>query len=280
MNSVRKSALQSTALHGTPFKATLLALSLLGGAAHAQITFYENEGFRGRAFTADRAVADFSSQGFNDRASSVVVQSGRWEVCENSRYGGACVTLRPGSYASLGGMGLNDALSSTRPAGQRRAGYEQAPDAPPPQREPDYAWRRRPGEAVYTVPVSWVREVQGTPNERCWIERQPAGPGSDINPGRALLGAVLGGVIGHQIGGGTGRDLATAGGAVAGAVIGGKSGGGEGGMQDVRRCDQPTASTPAYWSVGYDFRGVQHQVQMASAPGRTITVNAAGEPRQ
>ena len=265
-------------------KATLLsvALTLLSTAARAQITFYEDEGFRGRAFTATRAVADFSRLGFNDRASSVVVQSGRWEVCENSQYGGACVTLRQGSYANLGDMGLNDALSSTRPASGRRGANERAPDAPDPQGEPDYAWRRRPGEAVYSVPVSWVHEVMGAASQRCWIERQPGEARSDVNPGRALLGAVLGGVIGHQIGGGTGRDLATAGGAVAGAVIGARSGGNSdgGGTQDVRRCEQNPGSAPAYWEVGYSFRGVQHQVQLASAPGASISVNASGEPRQ
>jgi uncharacterized protein YcfJ len=275
--------------HKTPLGAALalIGLAALGSlptAAHAQITFYEDEGFRGRAFTANRAVSDFTRLGFNDRASSVVVQGGRWEVCENSQHGGACVTLRPGSYASLGNMGLNDALSSTRPAGQRRASNEMAPDAPPPMAEPDYAWRRRPSEAVYKVPVSWVHEVMGPPNERCWVERQATAPRDEINPGRALLGAVLGGVIGHQIGGGTGRDLATAGGAVAGAVIGANSGRGEGGNrnegQDVRRCDRSPGTEPAYWDVGYTFRGVDHQVQLANPPGPSITVNGQGEPRQ
>ena len=54
---------------------------LLATQAVAQITFYEHDGFRGRAFTADRQIGNFANNGFNDRASSVVVDRGRWQVC-------------------------------------------------------------------------------------------------------------------------------------------------------------------------------------------------------
>ena len=254
-----------------------LAAGLLTCSAGAQITFYQDDGFRGPAFTANKPVRDFRSLGFNDRASSVVVQSGRWEVCENTNFGGECVVLRPGSYTSLGAMGLNDQLSSVRPSNARRAN---APDAPEPMREPDYAWRRRPNEDVFNAPVTAVHAVMGAPQERCWVEREQVRGGDQPNVGRALLGAVLGGVIGHQIGGGTGKDLATAGGAVAGGVLGARSGGNEDTTRDVRRCASTPNSAPAYWDVSYSFRGTPHQVQMASAPGATITVNRNGEPRQ
>jgi uncharacterized protein YcfJ len=255
------------------------AAALLTCSAWAQITFYENDGFRGRAFTTSRQVRNFGSAGFNDRASSVVVEKGRWDVCENSNFGGSCVVLRPGSYASLGGMGLNDRLSSARPSDLRRTS---APEAPEPQRDPDYAWRRRANEPVFSAPVTSVRAVMGAANERCWVEREQVSSGNEQNAGRALLGAVLGGVIGHQIGGGTGKDLATVGGAVAGGVIGARSGNGgnEDSTRDVRRCAITPNAAPAYWDVSYTFRGVQHQVQMASAPGTSISVNRNGEPRQ
>lgn len=97
--------------------ATLLAAAT---AASAQVTFFEHDGFRGRSFTTDRPVGDFSRFGFNDRASSVIVRSGRWELCDDARFGGRCVVLRPGRYRSLGSMGLNDRVSSVRPAGRRR----------------------------------------------------------------------------------------------------------------------------------------------------------------
>jgi hypothetical protein len=57
----------------------LIALSV-STLASAQITFYENEDFRGRSFAASSWVNDFNRYGFNDRASSAIVTSGRWEV--------------------------------------------------------------------------------------------------------------------------------------------------------------------------------------------------------
>src|SRR4051812_42535974 len=71
----------------------LLAISglVLAGHAAAQITFYEGEGFRGRAFTTNDRVGNMDRSGFNDRASSIVVDRGRWEVCEHPRFEGRCV---------------------------------------------------------------------------------------------------------------------------------------------------------------------------------------------
>lgn len=102
----------------------------------AQITFYEHEGFRGRAFTTEKQVGNFTQQGFNDRASSVVVDRGRWEVCTDARFQGKCVVLRQGSYDSLDGLGMNDQISSVRPANQQ-AHYEN--EAPAPLATPNYA---------------------------------------------------------------------------------------------------------------------------------------------
>lgn len=91
----------------------------LGGAAFAtqaiaQATFYENEDFRGRSFTTEQQIDYLGRYGFNDSASSVVVTGNRWEVCEDARFGGRCVVLRPGRYPSLSSMGLNDRVSSVR----------------------------------------------------------------------------------------------------------------------------------------------------------------------
>lgn len=251
-----------------------LLASAAAASASAQITFYEGEGFRGQAFTTTEAVRNFKQVGFNDRASSVVVDSGRWEVCVDSEFRGNCVLLRQGSYTSLKGMGLDDALSSARPSTSQRVGLAEAPDPLP---QPDYAWRRRANENVFEAPISNSRAVVGAPTERCWIEREQVR--SEPSVGRGVLGAVLGGVIGHQVGGGTGRDIATVGGAVAGAAIGANSGR-ERSEQDVRRCTTTPSDKVSYWDVTYDFRGVEHHAQMSQQPGRTIRVNAAGEPRQ
>ena len=252
------------------------AAVVVAGHTMAQITFYEGEGFHGRAFTSSRAVENFDRVGFNDRASSVVVDRGRWEVCDNAGFGGRCAVLRQGSYNSLSSMGLNDRVSSVRPVSARGA---QIVEAPPPMPKPDYSWRQRPNERVYEVPVTSVRAVMGAPEQRCWVEREQVQQ-DQPSAGRGILGAVIGGVIGHQIGGGTGKDIATVGGALAGAAIGANSGRG-GSDREVRRCENIVSNAPpAYWDVSYDYRGTQHHVQMSAPPGRTIFVNGNGEPRQ
>jgi uncharacterized protein YcfJ len=250
----------------------------LAGPALAEITFYEGEGFRGRAFTTDHQVPNLQDQGFNDRASSVVVGSGRWEVCVDSRFHGRCVLLRQGSYDSLRGLGLNDRISSVRQVDRHYAKAEEAPD---PMPEPNYPYRRRPYEPVFQAPVNSVHAVMGPPEQRCWVEREQVQGSNQPNVGGAVLGALIGGVLGHQVGGGRGNSLATAGGAVAGAAIGARAGDGGGPeTRDVRRCEAVAGGPPAYWDVGYNFRGVEHRVQMSAAPGPTVAVNEAGEPRQ
>ena len=257
------------------------AAILVTGQAMAQITFYEGEGFRGRAFTSSRPVNNFDRVGFNDRASSVVVDRGRWQVCDDAGFSGHCVVLRQGSYSSLSGMGLNDRVSSMRPLSGRGDRGGDYVEAPPPMPAPDYAWRQRPNERVFEVPVKFARAVTGPPEQRCWVEREQVQQQDQPNVGRGLLGAVIGGVIGHQIGGGTGKDIATIGGAVAGGAIGANSGRGGSNDRDVQRCaNTGNSGPPAYWDVSYDYRGVEHHVQMSAQPGRTIFVNGNGEPRQ
>ena len=90
------------------------------GPAH--ITLYGRENFQGRTFTADRPIGSLERADFDDRASSAVVTGGAWEVCEENRFGGRCVTLRPGRYPSLAAMGMDNNVSSLRLAGS----------APPP----------------------------------------------------------------------------------------------------------------------------------------------------
>jgi uncharacterized protein YcfJ len=147
-------------------------------------------------------------------------------------------------------------------------------------------YRRRDNESLYEADITSVRAVMGEPEQRCWIERETVAPQRQApNVPGAIIGGVLGGILGHQVGGGTGKDIATAGGAVAGAFIGSNVGtdryGNAVATRDVERCTtQPAGREPAYWDVSYRFRGITHHAQMASAPvGRTITVNADGEPR-
>src|SRR6185312_1697055 len=186
--------------------------------ATAQVTFYEGEGFQGRSFTTQKQVGNLERFGFNDRASSVVVARDRWEVCEDARFRGNCVVLRPGRYPSLAAMGLGDRVSSLRMV-SRSARIDENRYAPAPVAVPDY--RRRNHERVYEANVTSVHAVVGTPEQRCWIEHdQVSQERSGASVPGAIAGAVIGGILGHQVGGGRGQDVATVGGAVAGGAIG------------------------------------------------------------
>lgn len=109
--------------------ALVVAGLAIAAQATAQVTFYERQGFEGQSFTTERRVQNFARYGFNDRSSSVEVLRDRWEVCENSRFRGKCVVLRPGRYSSLAAMGLNDRISSAQviSANARIADHRYAP---------------------------------------------------------------------------------------------------------------------------------------------------------
>lgn len=250
---------------------------LLSAQVMAQVTFYEGEDFHGRAFTTNRQQADFSRQGFNDRASSAVVDSGQWEVCEDAGYEGRCVVLRPGSYDSLKRMGVNNRISSVRRVGRDRHDDYFTPEPLP---QATYEYRRRPNERVYEARVTSVHAVMGRPEERCWVERETVDRGGGRSVAGGIIGGVIGGVLGHQIGRGTGQDIATAGGAVAGAAIGSSAGRNGSVDRDVRRCETTQSGPPDYWDVTYRYQNVEHHVQMSAPPGDTILVNRRGDPRQ
>ncbi|WP_088278972.1 beta/gamma crystallin-related protein [Ideonella sp. A 288] len=259
--------------------AVAAATLALAAQAGAQVTFYENDDFSGRSFTTQRQVANFNNFGFNDRASSVDVTRNRWEVCDDVRFSGRCVVLRPGRYPSLSAMGLNDRVSSVRILAASAVVDD---DRYAPVAAPDFG--RRGNERLFEAPVTSVRAVLGTPERRCWVEREQVSQGRESNnvPG-AIAGALLGGILGHQVGGGTGRDVATVGGVVAGAAVGsraGRDGGGGTVTQNVQRCENVSSNDrPDYWDVSYTFRGQPHRVQMSRPPGSTVTVNRQGEPR-
>jgi uncharacterized protein YcfJ len=268
---------------GNSLKAAMGIVGLVVATqAAAQVTFYSRDGFRGEAFTVDRPISNMEHAGFNDRASSAVVQGGSWQVCEDSRFEGRCVVLQPGEYPSLSDMGLGREISSVRGV-EGRYGYNSddrryVAQGAVPAAPPAYDYRRRGDERLFEAQVTSVRAVVGPPEQRCWVERREYQGHANV-PG-AIAGAVIGGVLGHQIGGGRGQDLATAGGAVAGAAIGSNVGRDTTYGRDVERCAEVSRNDrPDYWDVTYVFDGLEHRVQMSAPPGPTITVNRAGEPR-
>jgi uncharacterized protein YcfJ len=280
MKTLDHCSLKSVAPRGV---LAVLAALALAGPARADITLFQNEAFGGGKLSTDLPINDLSCMGLNDRASSLIVTGERWEVCENRGFGGRCVVLRPGRYASLKTMGLNDRLSSARALGRNpRADNDRSPELYPAR-----SFARREAEQLYEAEVISVRAVVGPPERRCWVERerfvQSRPP--EANAPNAMVGAVLGGILGHQLGGSGNRTAGTVGGAAIGAAVGANIDPGPSGeqtaMRDVQRCSvTPTSAPPAFWDVSYRFRGEDHQVQLTSPPGPTVTVNRLGEPRE
>ena len=229
--------------------ALVVAGAAIATQAVADVTFYENENFQGRSFTAKKQVNNFKGAGFNDRASSIVVLRDRWEACEDVRFGGHCVVLRPGRYASLRAMGLNNRISSVRMIA-KKVRIDESRYAP--ETAAAYDSRRRENERVYQATVTSVRAVVGPPEQRCWIEReQVVQDRSNDNVGQAIAG-----IFGYQTG--SGQPV----------------------YKDVQRCASvPNQGRPDHWDVTYIFRGQEHRMQMTAPPGPTVTVNGKGEPR-
>lgn len=254
--------------------------TLIATQACAQVTVYEHDNFSGRFFTTPQQIGNFEREGFSDHVSSIVVINDRWEVCEEPHFQGRCLVLRPGRYASLAAMGMNDHIASVRML-SRNTDVDERRYAPAPVESNEY--RRRDDEKVYEANVMSVHAIVGPPERRCWVEHeQVVQEHSGPNVPGAIAGALIGGILGHQVGGGRGNDLATAGGAVAGAAVGANAGrgGDEVHTQDVQRCaDTSQQAKPEYWDVTYSFRDREHHVQLTAPPGRTILVNDHGEPR-
>ena len=215
---------------------------VLGSQAMAQIVLYEGERYRGRSVVINKDMRNLDRRGLGDKASSIVVERGRWEVCEQPRFQGRCAVLRRGNYPTLQGTGLEANISSIRRANAKRK-YDNEPQAAAGD---DYQFRRRANERTTEVRVTSVRAIMGPPNQRCWVERQAAPAPAD--PGAALIAGILGYQIGQA-------------------------------PRDVQRCTT-VQGAPAHYEVTYNFRGSPRTVQMAAPPANNrIVVNARGEPR-
>jgi hypothetical protein len=83
-----------------------------GRNREARATLYEGPNMTGRAFPIQDGVMNLGRTGFNDRASSLRVESGYWIFCSDSEFRGECRTYGPGEYPIL--LGLNNVISSGR----------------------------------------------------------------------------------------------------------------------------------------------------------------------
>ena len=116
--------------HSTPRRrpaalAFLAALGFVGAAQAADLTLFEGPRFSGPQVTLRGWTPNTRAVGFADRASSVVIETGRWEICTDADFKGTCVILGPGEYETLDPI-LNDRISSAREVGtfgERRGPY-------------------------------------------------------------------------------------------------------------------------------------------------------------
>ena len=137
---------------------------------------------------------------------------------------------------------------------------------------------------VWRTATTLPRLLSLTPGQRCWVEHEQVSQDRGrANVPAAVAGVLLGGILGHQVGNGRGKDLATVGGAIASGAVGAQIGCGgaqQTSTRDVERCtNAPELAHPDSWDVTYNFRGIEHRVQMTAPPGPVLTVNQQGEPR-
>ena len=77
------------------------------------LELFGQPGMRGRSMKLDRDAPTLEGSGFNDRASSLVVTEGTWQLCSDAGYSGTCRTYSPGQYPDLG-YGMAKEVSSAR----------------------------------------------------------------------------------------------------------------------------------------------------------------------
>ncbi len=100
--------------------ASATASTVLAAQA-GELTLFTHSNFNGPALTLRGDAPDLVPANFNDRASSVVVRSGTWQLCEHAEFRGRCMVVERGEYPVL--AGFNDMISSVREISGRGEGY-------------------------------------------------------------------------------------------------------------------------------------------------------------
>lgn len=96
--------------------ASLLGVFLVGfsAAVSAQVTLFDAENLQGGKLTVRVAEPSLGDSDFKDRAQSLVVRSGTWEICREPEFRGDCMRLAPGEYRNLDRR-FSKGISSLRP---------------------------------------------------------------------------------------------------------------------------------------------------------------------
>lgn len=107
------------------------------------LTFFAETDFRGRQVRIDGDNEDLREFNFNDDASSLRVEGGSWEICDDRNFRGHCQTVTS-NESNLGSLNLNNAVSSVRQIGD---GYGSSTGH-------DYSQSSANGSALETI-ISW-----------------------------------------------------------------------------------------------------------------------------
>jgi hypothetical protein len=111
--------------------AAVLAAASFGAAA--QVVLYDGIDLRGRKLTIRTDEPNLADSDFNDRAASMLVRGGPWQICVDPDFRGDCTVLQPGEYRNLDRR-FARTISSLRPMGG--AARQEGSYAPPPSASP------------------------------------------------------------------------------------------------------------------------------------------------
>lgn len=110
MTTMRKWIFAAAALVALP-----LMVSAQGKGFGSNVTFYADANYGGASYTAQDEMSALGREtGMNDKASSLKV-TGSWQICEDSRFRGRCVTVTQ-DVPDLKVLRMNNNISSVRPA--------------------------------------------------------------------------------------------------------------------------------------------------------------------
>ena len=88
-------------------------IAFAGAASAAEMQIFTQPNFAGNSKTFSQDATSLQGSGVFDQSKSVVVRSGRWQVCSQPNYQGDCQVLERGQYASLPQQ-LNGRIESVR----------------------------------------------------------------------------------------------------------------------------------------------------------------------
>jgi hypothetical protein len=111
--------------------AVMLAVAVFTLAASAQVVLFDQPDLQGRKMTVRGDEPNLSDSDFNDKAQSLVVRGGQWELCVDSEFRGDCMRVQPGEYRNLDRRFVKS-ISSLRPVGGGNAVIYQG-QSPPAQ---------------------------------------------------------------------------------------------------------------------------------------------------